>query len=158
LAVGTTAPATNAQSGRPERNLSVKTPVQGRSSDTIEVKFRDTASLRLRGQTLVSPDGSEPHGIAGVLARHGQPQLTRLFTAEERQLDAESQRLRAARTDVANLNQYVRLKLRPGESVEATVAELLGQPEVETAYPAPLAVPSPTTPNLTAAQGYRSPS
>lgn len=126
------------------------------SREFIEVKFAQGSGVGLVNGRL----SSAAHGRGSVLdaltARAGPiATVEPLFRASPAALvsatkDAQQRSGRA----LADLSQWYRLQLRPGQDPARVVDQLNAMALVEIAYPAPLPVPSPT-PNYNAYQQYR---
>ena len=147
--------------GKLEPRLAMHKPARtklqrGQSREFVHVKFAEGAGVRARGGTLVSTSGHDLSDARGVLARHAAG-VARLFAFDEQNLDADAARVaRQSGRQQADLNSYVRLRLKAGADTEAALDALNALDVVETAYPEPLPVRQPT-PSYTASQGYHSP-
>lgn len=128
----------------------------------VIIKFTDEAGVRLTGPGLVSRSGADLGPVGEVLSAFGHPVLERLFARSPETIDRElaEARRRSGRA-LADLNGYYETVVSP-ELVPRFIEELERCPAVQTAYPAPPAVPPPgdippTTPDFAAQQGYLGP-
>ena len=121
----------------------------GFSSEIIQVKFKE-------GTDVHPPSAPLPPDLLNSVGR-----ITRLFTLSEQEID----RLRttgeqASRNPLPNLNLWFQITLKPGADAASFIENLRRLDSVETAEPAPLPAPLPTTartPDFTARQGYLGP-
>jgi hypothetical protein len=121
----------------------------GFSSKIIQVKFKE-------GTDVHPPSRPLPPDFLNSVGR-----ITRLFTLSEQEID----RLRAmgeqvSRNPLPNLNLWFQIILKPGANAATFIEDLRRLDSVETAEPAPLPAPPPTTsrtPDFTPLQGYLGP-
>ncbi|CRK59935.1 bifunctional protein [Alloactinosynnema sp. L-07] len=115
-----------------------------KSPDILHLKFAEGTAVRLRGGALVSHTRAPMDRAQRLLAGAG---VEPLFTGGEAELD------RLHRPNTPNLNQWYRVKVRPGTNIQRAAAELAALDVIETAYPEPLGE-RPPSPDYTARQGY----
>lgn len=139
------------------------------SRDYIEVKFAEGLQVRLQGGHLAPTQAGTPlAGAAQTQAAQALAALTRgagpvaeaepLFRASPASLEALARAAQAqSGRRQADLSQWFRLRLRPGQDIAAVVAGLNALDAVEIAYPAPLPTPLPATPDYQSHQRYRGP-
>lgn len=133
------------------------TPVpQGYSRQVLHVKFVEGSQVRLSGQDLVAPDPRSSTDLAAFLASPAVAGVERMFPRSDAALVAEKTRIEAkSRREQADKSLYFRIRLAPDARAEDVLDALNALPIVEIAYPEPLAMPLPVTPNFTPQQGYR---
>lgn len=132
----------------------------GDSRSTIDVKFAESADVRLRGSRLVSEGSVSIADLDSVLTRYPGTRATRLFdgVSEEQHRRSRQEAETRSGKPQADLNGYFRLHTGPTTDVAALVDALNTLDIVEFANPAPLPVELPqlsTTDSFVGEQGYR---
>lgn len=128
------------------------------SREFIEVKFAQGSSVGLVNGRLSSATHGRGSVLDALTAGAGPVATVEpLFRASPATLasttkDAQQRSGRA----LADLSQWYRLRLRPGQDPARVIDQLNAMALVEIAYAAPLPAPSPT-PNFNAYQQYRGP-
>jgi subtilisin family serine protease len=127
----------------------------GQSRERLHLKLQEGSGVRLRDGTFVSITGRDVGALREVLTQYPGTQVERMFSRPEAELAAD-ERLLEAKTgkDLADLNLWYRLVVGAGAAPEALVDALNRLDIVEIAYPEPLPVPPPVTPDYEDDQGY----
>jgi hypothetical protein len=127
----------------------------GYSDRILHVKFVEGTAVRLRGGAFANLGGDDLTGLREVLRRHPGARIDRLFSRSEEVLAAEKRRIEAkSGREQADKNLYYRIRLRPGTDLPAFADALNALEIVEKAYPEPLPMPLPVTPDFSGEQGY----
>jgi serine protease len=130
---------------------------------TIEVKFAEGSSYRLRQGEIVTLANDNLSALQSVMRKYPVKSVERLFTQPEEEISAEKAALEAdSGEQMPDLNLWYRFTLSLGTNPEALIDALNALPEVEIAYPTPisslpsgaLAQPELATPSFVAQQGY----
>jgi hypothetical protein len=130
---------------------------------TIEVKFAEGSSYRLRQGEMITLANDNLSALQSVIRKYPVHAIERLFNQPEEEISAEKAALEAdSGEQMPDLNLWYRFTLSPGTDPEALTDALNALPEVEVAYPTPIsarpsrvfAQPELTTPSFVAEQGY----
>ena len=116
---------------------------EGRSPDTLIVRFDDAARVRLRSGALVSLAGADLQAVQRILDRQGPRRIGRLLVSDEAEIDARRRaaEIRSGRK-LPDLNSFFEIVVDPERS-DALMTDLQGTPVIQTVYRAPLLVPPP---------------
>jgi hypothetical protein len=148
----------------------------GQSRETIEVKFVEGSSYRLRQGQMVTLGNDNFSALQSVLKSYPVRSVERLFTQPEADITADKSMLEAVSNEqMPDLNLWYRFTVGPGTNAEALIDALNALPEVEIAYPTSLPAPPPSnidfaartaksltqpelvTPSFISQQGYLNP-
>jgi hypothetical protein len=148
----------------------------GQSRETIEVKFVEGSSYRLRQGQMVTLGNDDFSALQSVLKSYPVRSVERLFTQPEADITADKSMLEAVSNEqMPDLNLWYRFTVGPGTNAEALIDALNALPEVEIAYPTSLPAPPPSnidfaartaksltqpelvTPSFISQQGYLNP-
>ena len=135
---------------------------QEQYSGNVVIKFREGSAVRLKGEALISQNRTNLSAVQNILNEHAL-QPARLLTRPEETLAAErlAGEIESGQT-LADLNLYYVLHVADASEAAKLVDELNTLDVVEIAYLQARAYPAglgsgdkwPTTPDLTAGQGY----
>jgi hypothetical protein len=130
---------------------------------TIEVKFVEGSSYRLRQDEIITLGTDNLSALRSILKKYPVQSIERLFTQPGEEISAEKAALEAdSGEQIADLNLWYRFTISPGTDPEALIDSLNALPEVEIAYPTPipslptsaLAQAELVTPSFVPRQGY----
>jgi subtilisin family serine protease len=129
----------------------------GLSKERLHLILRDGSDVRLRGGRFVSPSGRDDvAGLNAALAAVPGAKIGRLYSVPEEELEAGRRKAqRNSGKQLADLNLAFEIRLRAGTDVDALVDALGRQSLVAAAYPEPLPVTPPVTPDFSVYQTYR---
>ncbi len=128
----------------------------------VIIKFNDVARIRLRENSFISLAGREMQHLQSILSSFGHPNVERLFTREEEEIDRDIKEThKRSGKQLADLNSYYEFIVTPDES-ERFIRSMETLEIVQYAYPTPRPVPPPgdippTTPDFEAGQRYLDP-
>jgi len=130
----------------------------GYSHQVLHVKFREGTDMRLWSGVFFSLADSELADLDEVLMKYPGIQFERLFRRSSRALSLEKSRLEArSRRQQADKNLYFRFRLPAGADAARVIDGLNALDIVEVAYPEPLPMPPPVTPDFSDMQDYLNP-
>lgn len=130
----------------------------GYSDRALHVKFKEGSGVRLSGERLVGTPGAELTELQGVLGSFPGAGVERLFSRAEDELLREKLSLqRRSGRELADKTLYYRVRIDGSLGLAALIDDLNALDVVEIAYPEPLPMPPPVTPDFTDMQGYLDP-
>jgi len=131
---------------------------QGYSHQNLHLKFHEGTAVRLNEKQFVSSAGVDIQPVQDVLRNYATAKPEPLFSRSPEVLDRDKLRIEAkSGRQQASKSLYYRVRVEADVDLTHLIDELNALDVVEIAYPEPLPMPLPVTPDFTGMQGHFDP-